>query len=510
MKFLNSNAITLPVSKLVELSDVYIINGQVYDKNTMTPVSMQTVPIYSTKEVELSTYRTAYVNNYFGTSRVDKGFVIDTNDINICYKVTQNYNNANGYGATLAKIINNNGEYNIAYLSDNVFKDYHDMLDIISQDANYIYCYVYRNNGNANYLIVDKKTWKTKKYDTLVKTNYLNIINENDTYLYFYAYASNNSEVIHKLNKATLETKEIARIARSGNYIISCEIAVHDSINNKFYSVCDCCSDTSQNTSHYFIYKNNSLDIVNEKLTQSIINVDLDIYEEDKIILYPNTNDVYTHSKLFMYTASSGKKYITHFVINQGVDGNLNAKNSAMYTFEIIDENNWKLIDYKFFKPIVYKAILPIYENATIFAIHEYGCDTYSWDNATGKYEKINSMDETMTAVGIDMNNNIFIQKGDSSIEILSKTVPTTIFADFEEDQYEFQSGDIDTNVVIYAKNFENKFLNTTIELQLIGNVKFTDNGLKTKKVSTSNTGESRVPVTITGAGILQVRTRTI
>ena len=508
MKFLNSNAITLPVSKLVELSDVYIINGQVYDKNTMTPVSMQTVPVYSTNEVGISTYRTAYVNNCFGTSRVDKGFIIDTNDINICYTITQNYNNTNSYGETLAKITNNNGEYNIAYLSDNVFKEYHDMLDIISQDANYIYCYVYRDNGNANYLIVDKKTWKTKKYDTIDKANYMNIINENDTYLYFYAYASNNSEVIHKLNKATLGTKEIARIARSGNYIISCEIAVHDSINNKFYSVCDCCSDTGQNTTHYFIYKNNSLDIVNEKLTQSIINVDLDIYEEDKIILYPNTSDTYAHSKLFMYTASSGKKYITHFVINQGVDGNLNAKNSAMYTFEIIDEENWKLIDYKKFDPIIYESILPVFDNSTIFAIRKYGCDSFSWDNNTNRYEKMTSVDEIMTAVGVDMNNNIFIQKADSSVEMISKTVPTTIFADFEEDEYEFMSENIDTNVVVYAKNFQNNFLSTTIELQLLGNVKFTDNGLKTKKVTTSNTGEITVPVTITGSGVLQVRTK--
>ena len=501
MKFLNSIFLNGYISKMAELPDNYIINGQVYDKNTMTPIARQTIPIISTKYNELNLNQIAFNHNICGNSRIDCTMISDIDDINISYKITQNYDNSST--ATLYKIINNNGEY--SYIEKKMYSGYYDKFDIITQDSNNIYVLLYRNN-NVFIITINKQTLGYLESQSLSTTFCASVICENGTYIYLYSVNTSQMEIVSRFNKNTREVVNIYSKKLSNNYIMNPNIAICDSVNNVFYSVHDSPYITGNADNHYYIYTKNILDTVNNQLTTSIVNIDLSEYINENILIGKNPDGNCVINELLIYDdILTNKKYITHFIhLNRDTE-NLNVENSAMFTFEIIDEDNWKLIDCKLFNPITYKAILPIYENATILALHCYGCDIFSWNNISDKYEKVTSIDESMTSVGIDTNNNIFLQKADTSVELISKTVPSLLFADFEEDTYNFESENIETNIIVYAKNFQNNFLNASIELQLIGNVKFTDDGMKIKKTSTSNLGEIKIPVTITNTGRLQV-----
>jgi uncharacterized membrane protein YvbJ len=108
-------------------------------------------------------------------------------------------------------------------------------------------------------------------------------------------------------------------------------------------------------------------------------------------------------------------------------------------------------------------------------------------------------------AVGTDSNNNIYIQYSDTSIEMISNVMPITMFADFENDTYNYNGVDITANVVAYVKNFQGKYLSSSIQLTLFGNCKFTDDGKRTKTITTSNLDKITIPVTIYDTGNLKV-----
>ena len=215
------------------------------------------------------------------------------------------------------------------------------------------------------------------------------------------------------------------------------------------------------------------------------------------------------YSELLLYKdIENNKKYITHFIYCNIAGSTIDDKNNKMITYEIIDEDNWKVVDYVNFI-YTYQSILPINNNSIILALKNNGYDIYSWSSVNNKYEIINSVEGAIISAGLDSNNNIFIEKGNTSVDLINKTVPLYLFADFEKEVYDFDYDDINTNIIVYAKNFENKYISTTVQLQLLGNVKFKDDGLKIKTISTTNT-EMKIPVVITGAGRFQVLIKSI
>lgn len=498
MIFLNSNYLSGNISKMAELSDAYVINGQIYDKN-MIPKALQTLPIESTTDVEINLYTTAYTNtrSNSGSSRINKSLIVDNNNSNICYKVIQNYNSTNR-GAYLAKITDSDGQFSIQ--KGTLLSSGSDTLDIISQDSTNVYC-KYSIISTSYVLAINKNTLNHISTGiSYVSMN--NIIFENDLYLYTWNYSWSPSAIyLYKVEKSTMNKTLLYTYSLGSAFSITNVVNVSNTTPGKFYSIIDGYATTQK---HQFLYKKYIFDSVFETISESTINIDYNNLVDDYIEIYQNSYYYSLCNELLEYTDSDGKKYITHFIYNQGT-GVFSAENSAMYTYEMIDSDNWKLVNYTLFTPVIYKAILPVYNNSIIFAIYGNGYSMYVWDSVTKQYIESASSSETITAAGIDMNNNIYIQKGDSRVDIISKTVPSTIFADFEEDSYEYNGVDISSNIIVYAKNMENKFINTNLELKLSGNVVFTDTGLQKKSISTSNLGKLTIPVTITDSSMLRV-----
>lgn len=129
----------------------------------------------------------------------------------------------------------------------------------------------------------------------------------------------------------------------------------------------------------------------------------------------------------------------------------------------------------------------------------------YTFNATTEKYVLTYSCAGIFNTIGFDSTNRFFAQRTDYSVEMLTYASPTILKADFEEEIYNKDTASLETNVVYYAKNFLNEYINVNVNLTIVGDAVFTDNGLKTIALSTSATGTKLIPVTIKGYGRLEV-----
>jgi hypothetical protein len=147
--------------------------------------------------------------------------------------------------------------------------------------------------------------------------------------------------------------------------------------------------------------------------------------------------------------------------------------------------------------------MIPLNNNKLLLLNNENGIAFYNWNSSNKCYDKTSVYQVPTKIVGVDMNNNIWIQRYDNSMDLLANTLPTTIYALFDKDEYNFAGDDISSTLTVYAQNYAGQYLASTIQLTLIGQVKFTDTGLKTRTITTSNLNKMQIPITITGAGML-------
>ena len=108
--------------------------------------------------------------------------------------------------------------------------------------------------------------------------------------------------------------------------------------------------------------------------------------------------------------------------------------------------------------------------------------------------------------IGFDSLNRFIVQHSDRSVEMLTDTNACILKADFAEETYDKDSSSqVDTIVNFYAKNFLDEYLETNVKLTLIGPVIFKENNSDELIVSTLKTGIRAVPVIITGYGSIEV-----
>ena len=86
---------------------------------------------------------------------------------------------------------------------------------------------------------------------------------------------------------------------------------------------------------------------------------------------------------LFFYNdKTTNTNYINLLMYNQGIDYiNTNPKDSAIYTFKIIDDDNWKLVSYTIFNTIIYKSFLTVLNNQTLLLSYENGVHIYNFNS---------------------------------------------------------------------------------------------------------------------------------
>jgi hypothetical protein len=384
---------------------------------------------------------------------------------------------------------------------------YRGALDLLSQDSQNVYYGFNREYGGYYSYIGQYNKTTGGGSNVNINTGTIQLLKDVSMYLYVYAPSVNANNVnVGKYNKLNntfswIFQENFGTTGYQGD-ALACDM---DS-NGVFFIAKD--GITFGKTDHFIVYRKYILNTNLDTVAGSTVTVDMSLLSNNNIYNNSQTNNMNVCNQLFRFTdQNTGKKYMNHLIYNKGsrYSNNVNPLDSALYTYEMISDDNWKLVSYKLFNPIIYRAFLPCVNGRYIMLAYENAAHVYMWDTGTTSYIKVSGFEQTVEAIGCDTNNNMYVQYADTSIELVSKTMPTTIYADFDQDVYTYNGFDVNANIVVNVKNFQGKFVSTKVTLTLYGNVKFTQNNTKTITVTTSNLDNITVPVTIYDEGNYQV-----
>lgn len=104
---------------------------------------------------------------------------------------------------------------------------------------------------------------------------------------------------------------------------------------------------------------------------------------------------------------------------------------------------------------------------------------------------------------GVDLLNNIMVQTADSCVYTLNSKIPIVVEVKFADITGGYKGINIDSTVTVKVKNHKGVAVAAKLKLELAGNIVFKSDGLKTKTITTS--GESTLPITYTGKGLVNL-----
>lgn len=500
------------IPKIFETPNHFIINTQVYDKQTLKPFPMKfSIPIqnnYNTLNLYTNVYDVSYEQNYILYSNCQrignyKNIIKDKYNDNIFY-VTGNWNSYDSH--YIARIIEKDNEFTIDKLlvsnsfGNTEWTDKSDFKILYETEKDFVIEYKgdYYSHGFGNntcYTIC--KLDKQKLQPTYLLKNNRNVYNQtyymehsNDIgYILRFSYAN---YVIYKINTSTNSITQIGETIIGTNYIGSNPIK----INGYYYMLFD-------NYNKYG-FRKLKLNTTNDTITHEVIEIkNYDDFKMDSStdLTLPYGHEIWNQLQTFesnghiyiectIYCSPNYKqKYYQHKHVL------LELKDDGIYIKQIIPlTDGCKGIlfvneDYK--KPVF------VLDNACLF---------YSFDETNQKFIQTYRKGTVSKTVGFDTLNRFLIHHTSETIEMLTDTNACVLQADFAEELYDKDdSSKIDTTVSFYAKNFLDEYLETNIKLTLTGPVVFKENNEKTLIISTLKTGLRTVPVTITGYGNIEV-----
>lgn len=526
------------IPKIIEFPKHFVLNTQLYDKQTLKPIPMK----FFTDNIgnpfmvlQTSIDRTnRYINdNYqfqfmqFNDEHNYQNIIQDKTDSSIFYvKIRRRYNNGSHFDVPyLIKIkyddmakkytwinyvglrehipITNNygykGDIKILYENDDYF-----IVGVIAQypDRGTFYVGYYDNLYTAIGLINKKSfTYTSIAQDTCV---FHHLLEGNNDTVYILGvnnrYVSGNTgkRIIYKINTSTKVLSKIWTESISTDKICYCNPV---KIGDFYYTL------VTHLENGAFSYKmmKISLNTTNDTVNTELLNIDLNNFVLDNSSINSNLafSDYVVYTLRVIQTDSNiYLSLLMHTVPNmRDVNHNYQHKHVLLKfngtSFTVVDVV--PLLDGCFgsLENGDSKHQVWYMSNCALF---------YAFDETKEKmictYRKLG----VFMQIGFDSLNRFITQTSERTVEILTDTNACTLQADFAEELYDKDNtSEIDTTVSFYAKNFLDEYIESSVKLTLIGPVIFKENESKELIISTLKTGMRTVPVTITGYGNIQV-----
>jgi len=210
------------------------------------------------------------------------------------------------------------------------------------------------------------------------------------------------------------------------------------------------------------------------------------------------------------YISDGTNEYLLTFIEKR--HNYTNTDNTLFYgvILWLIDNTNNQLImlDYKEIPSLI--RCIPYDNNMTEFICHSDNGLYYLSINYNGQSSSINInqfLSGNIDGVMIDEFNRIFISdESKRSIDIVLPSSPVKIEAYIENvDNIEFSGQPIDTNLIVNIYDFKGNRLSKNIKIDIIGSAVFSQNNSKTITITTDNTSDTIIPITITDAGFISI-----
>ena len=498
-RVLNTQIISTPISKLVELPSSYIVNGQFYNKVDMSPSPLDFGFYESSNKCEMIINQSAFSGCDLA-GKTTNGAVPDSSNSNISYCVKPGiYNHTDGYTYVIFYKTEKYG-------NDVKIKSYRWKGDrasrqcfgnIIDQDDSYLYVTITCEDYKTLIFKLNKETMAESGTYEFGANKYVSVVRSTDMYIYLAVTGASNYFVITKYNKVA-GTATIIKddTGASGGYSSQCIIAKHPANPNVFYAVRD---GFMTNSLHYSIIRQYILDINTD--TVGTTNLDMDLFGLSFGASIPTIdNKVNVMNELFTFT-DNNKTFMAYVRYGEGVT----ISNSFMLVFEFISDNEIKLIQETKFSPIIFTMCLPANNNKTLMLANNGQVRFYSWNSYSKKFENTSTVVKAISVVGCDIDGNILIQYEDSSVDMFSEVMAINVSANLESEEYEYNGVDIASNVIVYAQNYNGEFVSTNVKLTLIGPAVFTATNDNVLTLATSTMSPNILPITIKDSGYVRV-----
>lgn len=483
-KLISSETITTIVPKIVETPDCFVINGQVYDKHTLEPKKLQTVPFVSSDPDSFMDIKaTVDVANNTGFFD-DNTVIIDKYESEYSYLFTSDRGGCIRY----RKIKTTDDKIEVIYDS---FYGGTGNIKVYSQDVKYIYG-VITFNPNTSYMFK-----LTKKNGALslsqIFSSYSQVTLMKDTALYIYIAATryNDQFSIIKYNKSSEAITTIYSDNGSSNnnyYTYSTPMLIDE---NEVLTI-RCNKTFNNNGINNLILKKYLIDYTFDKVYEK--NVSLDCSSLPKgFILSVDSSESYYYTKTF---TSNDEFYFTIF----------NRKEQMLYVVKRISESHYKVIQ-QYELALKYNGVIPYNDGKTLFFYTSAYIDCMSFRALEEKFELTSTISGDFKTLCIDKNKLIWLQHKDNSVDMIGINVPTIAEALFVDTELNYSNQDIESKLEVFAKNFDGKLLEADVEVILNGPAYFTDTGSKKKKIRTSANSTLRIPITINNSGYIEANT---
>lgn len=514
----NTSSITTTIPKLIEFPEHFVMNTQLYDKQTLKPIPMKFNLLDTNSPymlLQTSIDKTDFVTSAGGRMRViqnnnehnRQNIIQDKNNPNIFYTIrhcvtegydrphlwkmqydsnTKKYSRINYFNVVDAgNAYNHKGDIKILHETDEYF-----ILSIYTNyphdsQVSHLYCCI---------SLLHKQSFAYRRLFVTSWANYL-----------LYA----NNDVVYILTGSNLYTKQIVKINTSTKVFstiwtetITCNKSMYCNpikINDYFYVLTRHID--SSGTYSYKMMKI-SLDTVTDTVNTELLDINLNSYIMDSSSKSNMEYGDYIHYTLRVINVNSNI-YVSCLIhtspnvpewVGQHKHVLLKFNNTS---FDVIDTIPLTDGCYGSLENGDSKHQVWYMSNCVLF---------YSFDETKEKMICTYRKGGAFMQIGFDSLNRFIVQHSDRSIEMLTNTNACILKADFDEELYQKDdSSEIDTTVSFYAKNYSDEYLETNVKLTLIGPVIFKENDSKELIISTLKTGIRTVPVVITGYGNIEV-----
>lgn len=505
---INGTKIDGNVAKMVELADEFIINGQVYDKSSLAPKPLTFAPIASSPANELAMYKQCYfLSGGYNFSRIENGVVIDKNNPEIVYVVSPgilNYPDGAMY-ARIAKVQRQGRETSITSVTRKGSTGSIPItVDIISQDDIYLYIVEQIHNQKSYIYKLRKETMVVEGLYDCGDNKAITIIRNTESAIFFSVSGSTGDFKIMKYNKITGAGTVILDDTGAANGSKQRSIVSKISDDGYFYAVRD---GFAFDGIRRVIIRKYLLDTIAETVLASTVTLDLEglTWGASIPMVYNNWDCL---NELFYHEDADGS-YMT-MIRYATKTTTMPSTECSMFVFKIINDTSFKLIQEINFTPIFFEGVLPINEGQGLILGGKSRLHFYLWNSLAKKFENTSVYSRDISAIGLDYNNNIWLQNTDTSLEIFAQAMPIKLEANLEKEKYEYKGVEIDSSVFVFAQNFNGKYVTANLEISLVGPAYFPDVNEKTKIVTTSNLNVLTIPVKITDSGYVRVNVRIV
>lgn len=526
MELMNEKTtITGAIPKIVETPDHFIMNSQLYEKQTLKPLPMKfAIPMNTGyNDIVLNTsVQDMYLTHFSDTTCIRqcqrignyRNIIRDKFDPNLFFIITK-YNSydhqmiirlrQNSDGYTIEQILTDIGnqewghkeDFKILFETDTdfVYEQHYDYASHHIKDHGYTGCGIGKMNKKTFTRTYYQRSdrWYTSQSYCLESFNDIGYILKSNL----------NTFYIYKINTSANTFQQIGStlIIPSGKTVTSNPIKIgdcyyfladnYDAANNYHqYAFIKLKLDTNTDTYEYeFIKIPNYLDFEMDSTGAGTLNISECVWHQ----LQPFEANGNTYVSCTIYAGYSGSN-------------NSAFKHQHKHVLFKMTDNGFRILHIERFTDGC-KGVLFVnddYKKPVFVTVNS--CLFYTFDEDSEIIVNTHKIGGVFKVVGFDTLGRFIMMHKDNTVDILTDTNASTLLADFDQELYnKDNTSEIDTTVSFYAKNFLDEFLETSVTLTLSGPVVFKENGEKTLKISTLKTGVRTVPVVITGYGSIEV-----